>query len=81
MKYGADIDNITLVEISINPIPELISLSLAATVAFPLKLMGALRCAYLLLDDLWLYNYNDKNYTGLVQTVFTAITTIQLLKF
>ena len=39
------------------------------------------RCVYLLLNDLWLYGYADRNYTGLISTIFETITDIQLLKF
>ena len=38
--------------------------------SLPVNLMRVFRCAFLLLDDLWLYYYNNKNYTGLIQVIF-----------
>lgn len=49
--------------------------------SFPIKIITSLRCLYLLVDDLWLYDISTKNYSGLVLSVFDTITTVQLLKF
>ena len=35
----------------------------------------------MLIDDLWLYYYNDKNYTGRIEVLFRTIATIQIMKF
>lgn len=57
------------------------TLVIASIVSLPLKAITSLRCAYLILDDVWLYDYSNRNFTGLIQMIFVTITNIQLVKF
>ena len=54
---------------------------IAALLSLPVKLVPALRTAYLILDDIWLYYYTDKNYTGLIEVLFRTTEAIQAMKF
>lgn len=57
------------------------SLPISGFISFPIKLAPALKMVYMLLDDLWIYYYNDKNYTGQIEVLFRTIATIQIMKF
>ena len=73
-------DNLTL-DISQFQLTKQALLAASIVVSLPLKAITSLRCAYLVLDDVWLYDYSKRNFTGLIETIFVTITNIQLVKF
>lgn len=44
-------------------------------------MLPAIKIVYLLIEDLWLYHYSNKNFTGMIEAIFRTIGAIQLVKF
>ena len=55
--------------------------TVACVISYPIRLIAPLKDAYLFIDDLWLYDYSERNFTDLQETLFSTIAKIQLLKF
>lgn len=54
---------------------------LSLLLSLPVNQVVSLRCAYLLVDDLWLYYYDIEDHEGVLHIIFSTITKVEMLKF
>ena len=54
---------------------------LSLLLSLPVNQVVSLRCAYLLIDDLWLYYYDIEDHEGVLYIIFSTITKVEMLKF
>ena len=55
--------------------------AIAISLSIPINQFRGLRYLYLLMEDLWLYNYDKVDYGGTIFIVFNTTATIESLKF
>lgn len=55
--------------------------SLSAFISLPFRTKHGLRVIYVFVRDFWMYNYDNRRYSGLLKEIINSVTVLELMKF